>query len=66
MLFRSGSKWHWRVWWHTWTDGKMTIHSDEIRHGKREEAMKALESQFGIDPSDVKEIKWEGNLSRYE
>ena len=61
-----GSKWHWRVWWHTREDGKVVVHSDEIRHGKREEAMKALESRFGIDPSDVKEIKWEGNLSSYE
>ena len=61
-----GSKWHWRVWWHTWEDGKVVVHSDEIRHPKRADAMKALESRFGIDPADVKEIKWEGNLSSYE
>jgi len=60
------SKWHWRVWWHTWTDGKLVIHTDEIRHPKRALAMKALEGTFCIDACNVKEIKWSGNLSSYE
>lgn len=56
---------HWRVWWPVWVDGKVTIHSDNIRHQNRADAMAALQEQFGIDPKDVQEIKWEGNHSVY-
>jgi len=61
------SKWHWRTWWSEWNeDKKLIIRTDEVYHSTRAEAMRALETQHGIDPGDVKEIKWEGNLSKYE
>lgn len=56
---------HWRVWWPVWTDGKVTIHSDNIHHKRRADAMLALQKQFGIDSRDVREVKWEGNLTEY-
>lgn len=62
-----GVKFHWRVWWDTRdAEGKVVIHTDEIHHPTRAEAMRALEVQHGIDPAEVTEIKWEGNLSTYE
>lgn len=62
-----GAVFHWRVWWPKWSeDGKLTIHSDEVHHRSRAWAMRALEVQHGIDPSEVTEIKWKGNLSTYE
>jgi hypothetical protein len=62
-----GAGFHWRVWWDERDeDKKLIIRTDEIRHRTRAEAMRALEVQHGIDSSEVKEIKWEGNLSTYE
>ena len=62
-----GVKFHWRIWWATRdADGKLTVRSDEVRHRSRAWAMRALEVQHGIDPAEVTEIKWEGNLSTYE
>ena len=61
------SKWHWRVWWDTLdVGGNVVIRTDEIRHRTRAEAMRALETEHGIDSVEVTEIKWEGNLSTYE
>lgn len=60
------AKFHWRIWWDTRDEnGKVIIHTDEVKYEKRNLAMAALEKIFNIDADEVKEIKWEGNFSAY-
>lgn len=62
----ASSTFHWRIWWSTKDErGRVLVNSDEVRYPTRKEAMKALEIFFEISPEDVKEKRWEGNLSPY-
>lgn len=62
----SSSTYHWRIWWDTQDErGRVLVHSDQVLYRTRKEAMRALEHRFGISTDDVRETRWEGNLSTY-
>jgi hypothetical protein len=62
----SSSTYHWRIWWDTRDENrKLLINTDQVLYPTRKEAMRALEKIFEITPDQVKEIRWEGNISNY-
>jgi hypothetical protein len=62
----TSSTYHWRIWWGSEdAHRRVSIHSDQVLYPTRKEAMRALEQRFGISADEVKEVRWEGNLSSY-